>query len=196
MFCLFSTSAVWVTTGLHADFLWLFYCDQLKHWSIGDKIVVERKQNSQNSNMLLWVGWGRKTLSHFSSQSLPPLFLLQGFLVIIFAIKQAMRLASQYRGRPRHPDGKHHNGVDSADPSYPLEYIIYRLNCIQNEAWRQPESGRSAQEKRKSTVFRWGVEGRDWIQVNDFEAGWLWPAMTPDFIRGSRQREVLCLIWP
>lgn len=39
-------------------------------------------------------------------------------------------------------------------------------------------------------------QGRDWIQVNDLEAGWLCPGMAPDSIRASLQREVLCLIWP
>lgn len=75
---------------------------------------------------------------------------------------------------------------------------IYNLQAQLHSKWGPKTTAIRLQrhETRTSAVFGWGVKGRDRIRVNDFEAGWLWPAMAPDSVRGSRQREVLCLIWP
>lgn len=133
------------------------------------------------------------------SASSSTLFLLHGFLAILSAMKQAMRLASQYTGPPAYSGGKH-QGIVSYDGEdrLLLPTGIYNLQAQLHSKWGPKTTAirRQRQEKRTSAVFGWGVKGRDRIRVNDFEAGWLWPAMAPDSIRGSRQREVLCLIWP
>lgn len=130
-----------------------------------------RDSCTRNDQQTRCSDWGKKTKKKapvksqwlHQSASSSTLFLLHGFLVILPAIKQAMRLASQYTGPPAYSGGKHqgivsYDGEDRADSCFPLEYITYRLNCIQNEAQRQPQSGCSG--KRRERPQSLGEESR------------------------------------